>query len=322
MIITKTPFRVPLAGGGTDIDFYYRKRGGLLISACLKQYVYILILKRELDKKILIQTTSTEFVSNFKKIKHDIIKATLDYFNIKNKIQIGTFSTLPTKSGLGSSSSLIVGLINGFLKLKNIKLDKRKIAKIAYEIERIILKKDGGWQDQIAASYGGLNKISINKKGSFNIQKIKIKPKIQNKIEKNLILIFSNEVRDSSSVIENQRKNLKKRNIIEIYDQIKEKVTLLEVAIKKGDLKNIGNIFNEHWILKRKLSTKISNSGLDKFYIKLMKSNLFYGGKIIGAGGGGFFLMVMKNKKAVDHLKQNNHHFINFRLENSGSKFI
>ena len=181
MIITRTPYRIPLAGGGTDLDFYYKKRGGLLISATFNQFVFTILLRRPIDDKILIQTTDTQFARNTNQIKHKIIREVLRFFKIKNRIQIGTFTTLPTSSGLGSSSALIVGIIFGLSKMLGVKLSKKEIAKAAFFIERKKLKHHGGWQDQIISSYGGINKIKILKNGKFTVHKINIKKKILNK---------------------------------------------------------------------------------------------------------------------------------------------
>lgn len=323
MIVYKTPYRLPLAGGGTDIDFYYKKKGGLLISATFDQYIYTFSSERPLDDRILVQTTESEFANSTKKVKHSTIKKVLEYFKINNKIQIGTFSTLPTKSGLGTSSSQMVGLINNLSKHKKINLSKKEIVNLAYHIERKLLKDDGGWQDQIAACYGGIIKIKINKDGNYSVKEIRIKDKIRKKIQKNLVLVYTDETRFSSKIIKNQRKSLKKNDIIKTYDQLKKKVIFLENALIKGDLKKIGEIFNSHWIIKKKLSNFISNNFLDKMYINLMKSDKFYGGKIIGAGGGGFFLMVSKDiDQAIRYLKSKKMKFTKIKFEKNGSKLV
>lgn len=324
MILARAPYRIPLAGGGTDIDFYYKKRGGLLISAALNQYVYTIFKKRDLDNKVLVQTTTTEFESSIDKIKHNIIREVFRYFKIKQSFQISTFSTIPTQSGLGSSSSLVVSLIKNISKYKKLKLTDKKIVKIAYHIERKILKNDGGWQDQIVSTYGGLIKIKINKKGDFNISKLRIKKHIRDKIERNLILIYTNETRESSDIITSQRNSKKKVGQINIYDEIKKKVAVIEKALINGNIKLIGKTFDEHWKLKKRLSRKISNSSLDKIYLKMMKTNLFYGGKIIGAGGGGFFLMTLKKKRAdvKSFLNKNKFNSINLRIDDKGACFL
>ena len=321
MIINRTPYRIPLAGGGTDHKFYYKKKGGLLLSATFNQYVYTLITERKIDTKILVQTTSSAFSKNVNNVKHPIIKAVLNYFKIKNKIQIGTFATVPTSSGLGSSSSLVVSLIKSISKLKKIKLSNKRISEIAFYIEREKLGFIGGLQDQIIASFGGILKIKINKNGTFQTSKLKVSKKNLHKIEKHLILVFTEEIRNSSKVIKKQSKNLKNTHII--YSELKKLVTPTEKAIKTGNYLELGKIFHQHWGLKKKLSSNISSSFLDKIYIKLMKNNNFVGGKIIGAGGGGFFLMVTKNKRESEiFLKKNKLKFIDLEFTPFGTKNI
>tara|TARA_Y100001970_G_scaffold293361_1_gene439662 strand:- start:482 stop:1462 length:981 start_codon:yes stop_codon:yes gene_type:complete len=323
MITSRTPFRIPFAGGGTDIDFYYKKKGGLLISAAIDQYAYALIKKRELDKKILVQTTSTEFVNNVSEIKHNFIREILKYFKIKDSMQLATFSTLPTKSGLGSSSSITVGLLKTLFFQNNVQINQAKLAKEAFKIERKILKLDGGLQDQIVASFGGIIKIKIEKSGKFKVTKLRINKEKKEKIEQNLILIFTKEIRDSNNIIETQRKNVNKKNIIETYDKLKNKVIPMENALINGNIKQIGKIFDDHWKLKKNLSDNISNNYLNKFYTKLMNTKLFYGGKIIGAGGGGFYLMVTKNrKKAYDYIKRKKINFIKVKFDSEGSVIL
>ena len=321
MIITRTPYRIPLAGGGTDLDFYYKKRGGLFISATFNQFVFAIILRRQIDDKVLIQTTDTQFARSTNQVKHGIIREILRFFKIKNKIQVGTFATLPTSSGLGSSSSLIVGIIFGLSKMLRIKLSKKKIAKIAIFIERKKLKFQGGWQDQIISSYGGINKIKISKKGQFTVQKINIKKKILNKLERKLILVFTNETRDSSRIIANQKLDQKKT--IRIYDEIKSYVRITEIALKRGDYKKIGEIFHEHWKIKKKLSKHISNSKLDRIYLNLLKEKSFIGGKLIGAGGGGFYLMVTKDiNSSIKYLKSRKINFTRLKFVEHGPNKI
>jgi D-glycero-alpha-D-manno-heptose-7-phosphate kinase len=321
MIIIRSPFRIPIAGGGTDLDFYYKKRGGDLISATIDQYIYILISIRPLDKKILIQNTETQFANNIKYVKNKLIKEILSNFGFKKSIQVANISTLPTQTGLGSSSSLTVGLIKGLLKIKKKNISKNNLAKVAYKIERQKLKFDGGWQDQIIASYGGIQRIKIDKKGKFKCNSVKIKKNNLSKLEKHFILVYSEETRNSEKIITAQRKNNEK--IIQTYDKIKSKVKIIEKYLIQGNFAKIGNIFHDHWIEKKKLTKNISNIKLDKMYNHMMLSKLFYGGKIIGAGGGGFFLMVLKNEnKAIKFLNRNKLRFTRIKFDHLGAKMI
>ena len=320
MIIVRVPFRLPLAGGGTDLDFYYKIKGGKLISASFNQYLYILISKRPLDKKILVQTTDTQFSNSIKKVKNDLIRTALEHFKIKDSYQVGIFSTLPTRSGLGSSSALMVGLLQGISYFKNKTISKNDLVKLAYKLERKKLKLDGGWQDQIISAYGGIQKIKINKKGEFKVKKIKTSKKNINKLQTNLYLVFTEEVRNSSVIVKKQKENKK---IIQNYDIIKSKVDKFEKFFKSGNIKNIGILFHDHWLEKKKLAKEISNNYFDIIYKKLLKSNLFYGGKIIGAGGGGFFLMVSKKPvKAENFLRKNNLRYTKLKFDFDGAKII
>jgi D-glycero-alpha-D-manno-heptose-7-phosphate kinase len=322
MIICKVPYRIPLVGGGTDLDFYYKKKGGFLISASINQYVFISISRRLLHKNNLIQTTDVEFAKNIDQINNKIIKASLKYFKIKNYIHVTTFSTIPTKTGLGSSSSIIVGLVDVISKFlgKNINVIKKYL--IGYTIERKILKMDGGHQDQIMAAYGGIQKIKIKKNGTIKISKFKIDEKIIRGFEKKLILVFTSEVRSSESIIKEQRL-VDSQEIIHAYDQIKGLVPEFEKALKQKKFFEIGKIFHKHWLMKKKISKSMTNSFLDNFYLKLIRNKNFIGGKIIGAGGGGFFLMVIKNKnEAEKFLKKKKILFLPIKFENEGSKII
>ena len=321
MFISKTPFRVPLAGGGTDLSFYYKKKGGKFLTCSFNQFVYVYASLRKFNKNSLIQTTNVEFVRNNKKIKHDLIRETLKEFKIKQNIHIGSFSTIPTQTGLGSSSSFVVGLITVLLKLLNRKMTKNHIFKKAYKIEREILKNAGGWQDQIIATYGGIQKVTINKRGQIKINELKLKKQSITALEKKALLVFTDETRDSAKIINEQIKNKKK--IFKIYDKIKSKVKDFENLLKKKKIKKIGELLHDHWFLKRKLTKNISNSYLDNFYFRLMNTKLFYGGKIICAGGGGFFLLISKNKKkAQKYLKSNKIDYTDFKIEKKGSKII
>lgn len=321
MIISKTPFRVPVAGGGTDLDFYYKKRGGVFYSLAINQYVYVFLKKRYLDKNFLIQTTSTQFAKTLNKIDHSLIKETLKYFKINEPVHVGVYTTIPTLTGLGSSSSLVVGLINCIIKLKNIKLNNKKIISIAYKIEREICGYNGGWQDQIISQIGGFVKVDISKNGQLKIKKIKKSGTLNQLVNKNLMLVYTKLKRDSSTVILSQKKN--KNFVIKQYDLIKPLTKEIPNALKKKNPSLIAEIFKRHWIIKKKMSNQMSNKQINNQYDFLVKNCNFLGGKLIGAGGGGFFLMITNNKqKAIKLLKKNSISYLNFKADNMGSRIL
>ncbi len=321
MIISKTPYRIPLTGGGTDINFYYKKKKGHICSVAINQYVYVLLRERDIDNNYLIQTTSTEFKNKIEDIKHKLIKETLKFFKIKEKVHVGTYSTVPTQTGLGTSSAMVVGLINCINKYKNLKLSNKKIYKYAYIIEREICNYHGGWQDQIVSQYGGFVEIKINKNEKIIVKKFKKNIKLNNIIKKNFILVYSNQKRDSSKVILSQKK--KAKSIIQYYDKIKLLNKEFLKNLNHGNIDKIGEIFDFHWNLKKKLSNNITNKKLNIFYEYLMKNFKFTGGKLIGAGGGGFFLMSLKNQKEViNKLKSQKINYVTLDVENQGSHII
>ena len=321
MIISKTPFRIPFAGGGTDLDFYYKKNKGLFYSVAIDQYAYVFLKKRNLDKNFLIQTTSTQFAKSLDKIDHKLIKETLKYFKVKEPVHVGVYTTIPTLTGLGSSSSLVVGLINCIKKLKKLKLTNKQIIDQAYEIERKICGYKGGWQDQIISQVGGFIKVQINKNGNYKILKFKRNNYLERLIKNNLMLVYTEHKRDSSKIILSQKRNTS--SVLKQYDLIKNIAHTLPKILKKRSVLNIANIFKKHWNIKKTLSKEISNSRIDTLYDFLIKRCNCLGGKLIGAGGGGFFLVVVKNKKnAISLLKKYNINYLNFNIENYGSRIL
>lgn len=320
MIISKTPYRIPLSGGGTDIDFYYKKKGSFFSSIAINQYVYVSIIKRDIENNYLIQTTETQFTNKLDHIKHKLIKETLKFYNIKEKLQISTFSTVPTQTGLGTSSAMIIGLIKCLIELKNFKLNDFQIIKDAYKIERKICKISGGWQDQIASQYGGYLRVKISRKEKISISKCSITNRIKKIVKNNFVLVYSKVKRHSKIIIESQKKN---NSRYKYYDEIKN----LNIPIKKyftsGNISKLGQTFNKHWEIKKNLSKKMTNKRIDHLYYLLNNKFKIFGCKLIGAGGGGFFLVVTNNKKElIKKLKFYNISHIDFLIEKKGSVII
>ncbi len=321
MIVTKTPYRVPLSGGGSDVDFYYKKFGSRFLSVAISEYVYVFLLERTLDDTHMIQTAKVDLPKKINKIKNDLIRETIRYFGLKEKLHISIVSTVPTSTGLGTSSAIVVGLINCIKEFKNLKLNKYEIFKIAYNIERKICGFKGGWQDQIVSSFGGLIDVSISKKESISVIKEKNTKNIKKIINEHAILVYSKKKRNSSAIIKSQMKNLKKT--IKYYNEIKKINNKMVNSIYKMNIKEIGDLFNYHWNLKKKLSKKISNISLNKLFLKIQDIDGFLGGKLIGAGGGGFFLLIVKDKKkALNSIIKKKLNFISLNFENDGSKIL
>tara|TARA_B100001123_G_C15313648_1_gene1025319 strand:+ start:962 stop:1933 length:972 start_codon:yes stop_codon:yes gene_type:complete len=321
MIISKTPYRLPISGGGTDIDFYYKNSGGHLISISIDQYVYVLLMPRLIDNNYLIQTTSTQFENSISKINHDLIRETLIYYKIKEKLHIGTYSTIPTRTGLGSSSAMVIGLINCINYYKNLKLSNNQIVKDAYSIERKICKIHGGWQDQIVSQYGGFLDIKISKKEKLDVNKIKITKSLEKIVNDNFLLVYTEIKRNSSKVILSQKK--RKDIILKYYHKIKSFNKPILQALNKSLIQQVGSMFDQHWNLKKSLSNQITDKKINSFYDNLVSNFNICGGKLIGAGGGGFFLVCTKNKKKlIKKLINKKINYIDFKIEKNGSKII
>ena len=256
----------------------------------------------------MIQTTDTQFANDINKINHQLIRETLKAFKLRERLHVATYTTVPTNTGLGSSSAMVIGLINCICRLKKIKLSNMQIIKKAFMIERKICKQYGGWQDQVISQMGGLIKLDISKKEKINISKLKSIPLIEKNIKDKFLLVYTKVKRYSSEVVLSQK--IRQTEIIDLYDKIKNLNKKIIFSIKNKNPIYIAKLFNEHWANKKKLSNKMTDKKIDKFYSDLLKKYNFLGGKLIGAGGGGFFLMITNNKSKTIKLLQKKKHWV------------
>ena len=321
MIISRTPLRISLAGGGSDIPEYYKKnKFGKVISIGINRYLYVIVKKQIniTDFKYKIRWSEYEQCNSVNEIKHPIIRETLKFFKINEAIEISTFSDAPESSGLGSSSTFTVGLINAMLAYKNIQQTKGYIADLAAELEINKLKRKIGKQDHYAASYGGINEITFNSNDTVKVEPVFYKKQIVNTLEKNFILIYTKIQRNASKIIRNINFNKKNETLLNMVGQVDGFRKIFE---GKSKIQNIGKLLDEGWKLKKNLSTKnISNSRIDKMY-SLAKKNGATGGKICGAGGGGFLLLYV-DKKKQNKIKKifKNFPFYDFQFDLTGSR--
>ncbi len=294
LVTSMTPHRISFAGGGSDIPHYFKKLGGKIINCTIDKFVYVTVKRHHqvFNEMFRIMYSKTEHKNDIKKIENDIVRESIKLTKVKGPILISTHSDVIVGSGLGSSSAFTVGLLNALYTFNGKKISSFELAKKACEIEIKILKKNGGIQDQFASAVGGLNKFIIQKNGMVKNKKLKLKKDKINKIFKNLLLIWSNQSRSSESISKTYKKDFSSiKAIINNVDLFHKLIT-----DRKLDLKKIGNFLNISWLMKKKLSSKISNSNLDKTY-NFMKKAGALGGKISGAGGGGFFIFLMPQNK-------------------------
>ncbi len=321
MIISKTPYRISFFGGGSDYPEWYNTYKGTVISSSINKYLYISFRKLPnfFTHKYRIVWSKIENVKKIDQIQHKVIKQLLKKNNINDGLEIHYDGDLPARSGMGSSSSFVVGCLNSFLKLKNKKINKFNLANNAINFEQNILKENVGSQDQVAATYGGFNRIDFYK-NNFKIKKIKSSKNLKI-LEKNLTLIYTNINRtahDVAGTYVKKLKNEKKNYIDELICHANEAEKILE----KGNIDDFGKLLHSSWILKKKLSKSISNNKIDELYDFAMKNGA-YGGKILGAGAGGFLLFYIKNKDKKKLLKKNKKIIeVPFEFSNKGSEII
>ncbi len=322
MIITKTPYRISFFGGGSDYPEWFNKYYGEVISTTINKYLYISC--RELPHffkhKFRIVYSKIENVKTINEIKHNGVKQLLNYLKVKNGLEIHYDGDLPSRSGMGSSSCFIVGLLNALSKSQNIQLKKKELANMSIEIERNIMRENVGLQDQIAASYGGFNRIRFEK-NNYKVNKIICNKSFRDDLNKKLFLLYTGKSRTAEKITrsytnklsQNKKKNVKK--ILDFVDQAKR-------IIKKNNSDDFGYLLNETWYQKRELSKLVSNTKIDYLYQKGI-SNGALGGKLLGAGGGGFLLFYVNANKKKNFLKSfENNVIVPIELSNIGSEII
>ena len=321
MIISKTPYRISFFGGGSDYPEWYKKYGGEVISTTINKYVYITVrpLPSFFDHNYRIVYSEQESVSKLSEIKHKPVREIIKYFKIKYGLEIHYDGDLPAKSGVGSSSAFVVGLVNAINELKNLDISKFNLAKKSVYLETKILKEVVGSQDQVACAYGGFNNIIFKKDGTFIVKKIKINNKKIRELENNLFLVYSKIQRTAEIVAKSFVQNLTNNKIYEM-EKINSLVKDAKYILKNMDLDNFGNLLNESWEFKKRLSDIVSNNHLDDLYEYAIKSGAS-GGKLLGAGGGGFFIFyVKKNKQKIFLNKMKKSLIIPFKFEKQGSQ--
>ena len=322
MIITKTPYRISFFGGGSDYPKWYRKFGGSVLSTTIDKHIYISCryLPGFFKHKYRIVWSKIENVTDINEIKHHAIKNLLKYLKFKKGLEIHYDGDLPARSGMGSSSSFVVGLMKTIMSINKKKISQQNLGKKAIFFEQNVLNEVVGSQDQIAASVGGLNKIKFNKNGSIKVKKIKQNNNLKI-LEKNLLLIYTSINRTAHEIASSYVNNLtksKKKYIESIITHVNEG----EKILKTGNIDDFGELLHSSWMLKKKLSSAISNSKIDDLYNHALISGAS-GGKLLGAGGGGFLLLYMKKKyRKKFFLKSKKLINIPFKFSNIGSEVI
>jgi len=323
MIITRTPYRVSLFGGGSDFPEWYANRIGKVISFTINKYCYISA--RELppffEHNYRVSYSKVETAKKLDEIEHPAFREIIRKYGNQQRFEIHHHGDLPAKSGVGSSSAFAVGLINAMSQFQKNEFTQIQIAKAAIEMEQEVLNEKVGSQDQIACSLGGVNEITFGKGNKWKNQKLDLKISTLNKIEDHSVLIFSGIQRISSKISESLLTNLSKS-----HKYIERNIELVDECVKiltsGGDIQTIGNLLKENWTLKKLSNPMASNSFIDDFFAKALKSGAL-GGKILGAGGGGFSLFWVKPENRARFLKEFSLGVeVPFRIDNQGTTCV
>ena len=320
MIICKTPLRISFVGGGSDIDYFYSRYEGRVISATIDKYIYVIV-KERFDDKIIAYHAFREVVDSVDELKHEIIREALKKTGIKKGIEIITPTDIPTEgSGLGSSSTVTVGLLNAFYAFKGKYVAMEQLAKEACEIEIDILNHPIGKQDQYAAAYGGLNQITFKKDGNVNVDRLNFSGEQLRKLGSNILLFYTNINRKADDILIEQKNNLNKK--FEILRKMVKMVNPLKKSLLEGEYDKLGLILDKGWRYKKQLASKITNSEIDKMYDIAINTGAL-GGKIVGAGGGGFLMLYVQRHKQ-DNVRQalKDYHELPFMIDPFGSRII
>ena len=321
MIISRTPFRISFVGGGTDLRSFYSEEPGLVLSTAINKYIYVVV-KRQIgivEYKYRINWSKVEFKNRIEDIEHPIVREALKLMEIDFPVEITTFADIPPGTGLGSSSSFSVGLLNALHALKGQMLSKYDLAESAAKIEVDILNRIMGKQDHFASAYGNLNVFTFKPDETVSIDPVLHTSEVRSELENNLLIFYTALKRNASDILKVQnQETLNKRDSLK---KMKDFVIPLRDIISSGkNLSQFGEILHENWLLKRALTNITSTNEIDEYYSRAINAGAI-GGKLLGAGGGGFLLFYVepdKQQSVIDELKDLFHLKIGF--DRSGSR--
>jgi len=327
MIISRTPVRISLFGGGTDYREYYSNGSGAVIGTTINKYVYVSInrLSDFFDYKIRVGYSKSELVNSVDQIVHPSVRECLKYKNINGNLDIHIFADLPARTGLGSSSAFTVGFLHSLYELEGKVATKERLAMDALHVEQDMIKENVGSQDQIHAAYGGLNMIE------FGPSKFKVRPLVlsDNKrqlLENSIMIFYTNQTRLANEILKEQIERTISRDndayLKQMHNMVYEAIDIISNEEDDIFVKKLGEMLGVSWKLKKSLSTQVSNSSIDEAYLRAINAGA-YGGKVAGAGGGGFLMMIVApssqdnvRKALADYLE------VKFKFDSNGSKVI
>lgn len=324
MIIVRSPLRISIGGGGTDIPSFYKKFEGNVLAAAINKYVFTTLIIPYADG-IFLKYSESEKIKKISDISHPIIREVLKkHKSTAKRIEVTTLADIPSGTGLGSSGSFTNSFIKAIYELQNKKISTKELAEKSSEIEIQKLKRPVGKQDQYISAFGGLKNFVFKKNGSVKVEKLNIKKNIEKDLEKNLVLFFTGFTRSSSKILRSQDIETKKNKDKMIENLINVKKTGLHIKslLEQGNTFEFAEIMNYHWKKKLERSKEISNEKINFLYEEGLKSGAI-GGKLVGAGGGGFLMFYAKDKgKLIHRMKKFKIEELDFKFDYEGTKVI
>lgn len=320
MIITQTPLRVSFAGGGTDFRDFFEKHGGCVVSSAIDKFVYC-IAKERFDDKIYVSYSKKEIVDSVDQLEHELVREAMRKVGVTKAVEVSFLSDIPAEgSGLGSSSSVTVGVLNALYHLVGATPTAEQLAREACEIEIDILGKPIGVQDQYIASYGGLRCFQLGPGRDIKVTDVKMSRTVLEDMDNMLMLFYTGKTRKAATILSEQKSNITQK--LDVLREMTRQAQEVRQIIEAGDAQGLGRLLHQGWEAKRKLAHSISNREMDEIYERAVKAGSL-GGKISGAGGGGFFLLCVPSDKrqAVRHALSNLRE-MPFRLERGGSRVV
>jgi D-glycero-alpha-D-manno-heptose-7-phosphate kinase len=325
MIVSRAPVRFSLGGGGTDLPSYSREHGGFVVAAAVDKFVSVCVARRFQDN-IRLAYTESEIVDNVDQIRHRIFKAALKMTGIERGLELHSLADVPANTGLGSSSSFTVALLNGLHAFKREFVPAEQLAREACALEIDILKEPIGKQDQYIAAYGGVSAMTFHPDGSVDIERLPLKDEVIDDLEANLIIYYSGVERAASSVLKEQAKTIteNKDAAVQRMHRIKELGHETKRILLAGETDTYGEMLHEHWTNKRKLASNMSGGVIDEHYEAARNAGAI-GGKLMGAGGGGFFMFYVRatdRRRVHDALAARGLRPMRFRFDFDGARIM
>jgi D-glycero-alpha-D-manno-heptose-7-phosphate kinase len=322
VIITRTPLRISVGGGGTDLPSYYSRFGGFVISAAINRYVYI-ALHRTFARRYMVKYSSLELTEDIASIKHPIVREAFRLHDME-PVEMVSMADIPAGTGLGSSGSFNVGLLKAITAWKRDQVSTQELAEEACHIEMDLLAEPVGKQDQYIAAFGGLTCLQIDKGGQVHVSPLRVSDATLNDLEENLLMFFTGYSRSASSVLADQKARTEQddRSMIDNLNFIMELGLSIKATLEKGHTRGFGELMHEHWLHKQKRSQGISSGQINAWY-DLARANGAVGGKLVGAGGGGFLLFYAQDRAALrSAMASAGLEEVRFAFDHEGSKIL